>query len=205
MIFKKVVLQCQGGLSLGSQLAEVTSPSGEIFKVEHKWANDYDPFACQTFRKNICPNDPDSVIEGDVEKINIEALPSIDAFSFGFHAMIIVMLEKKKDLMESWATASGVKVLKTHRPKWFMAENAGGLENANAGEALKILTDLEKSGYNLTPHLYKFHEYGVPQARHRIIIVGIRKDLGLQFRVPEPTHNADNYVTSELLKNRLYQ
>ena len=45
-----------------------------------------------------------------------------------------------------------------------------------------------KFGYELTTHLYKFEEYGVPQARHRYIIVGIRKDLKLKFKIPKPSH-----------------
>jgi DNA (cytosine-5)-methyltransferase 1 len=44
-------------------------------------------------------------------------------------------------------------------------------------------------GYVITPHLYKFQEYGVPQARHRIIIIGIRNDIeGIVFRVPSPAN-----------------
>src|SRR5699024_6393038 len=62
--------------------------------------------------------------------------------------------------------------------------------SSNEGEAfIKILTELEEEGYQLTPHLYKFEEYGIPQARHRIIIVGIRNDLaekGIEFKVPAP-------------------
>ena len=52
---------------------------------------------------------------------------------------------------------------------WFLAENVGGLRNANSGTAfIKILQDMNEAGYILTPHLYKFEQYGVPQARHRI-------------------------------------
>lgn len=81
----------------------------------------------------------------------------------------------------------GVKVLRLYQPKWFLAENVGGLRNANEGTALtKILEELKAAGYEITPHLYKFEEYGVPQARHRLIIVGIRKDLNVVYRVPSP-------------------
>jgi DNA (cytosine-5)-methyltransferase 1 len=55
---------------------------------------------------------------------------------------------------------------------------------------LTILNSLEKAGnhqgYALVPHLYKFENYGIPQARHRILIVGIRKDLNMEFKVPSP-------------------
>ena len=72
----------------------------------------------------------------------------------------------------------------------------GGLSSSNGGKAFElIINDLRDSGYNLTANLYKFEDYGVPQARHRLIIVGLRNDLNLTFKVPAPTHK-DNHVTS---------
>lgn len=52
----------------------------------------------------------------------------------------------------------------------------------------------EAAGYTITPHLYKFEDYGIPQARHRLIIVGIRNDIDVEFKVPspEPYANLDN-------------
>jgi DNA (cytosine-5)-methyltransferase 1 len=49
------------------------------------------------------------------------------------------------------------------------------------------LNNAGKYGYDLSVHHYKFEEYGVPQARHRYIIVGTRGDLGLSFKVPKPS------------------
>ena len=67
--------------------------------------------------------------------------------------------------------------------------------NANDGKAFsKILFEMSEAGYTLTPHLYKFEQYGIPQARHRIIIVGIRNDLKIKYHVPspEPYKDIDN-------------
>jgi DNA (cytosine-5)-methyltransferase 1 len=91
----------------------------------------------------------------------------------------------------------GVSVLNHLRPKFFLAENVSGLSSANEGRAYQtILSDLENAGegYFVTPHLYKAEEYGVPQKRRRILIVGVRRDLGVRFQVPEPT-SADNPPT----------
>jgi len=80
------------------------------------------------------------------------------------------------------------KALKHFQPRWFLAENVGGLSSANEGKAfVAILDAFRNCGYNLVPHYYRFEEYGVPQARHRIIIIGIHQDLGVQFRVPAPS------------------
>jgi DNA (cytosine-5)-methyltransferase 1 len=66
-----------------------------------------------------------------------------------------------------------------------LAENVGGLRNANEGKAFsKILDDMFSAGYSVYPHLYKFENYGVPQSRHRIIIIGIRKDQNIVYKVP---------------------
>jgi DNA (cytosine-5)-methyltransferase 1 len=63
------------------------------------------------------------------------------------------------------------------------------LRNANDGKTFEtILADLRQAGYTLTPHLYRFEQYGVPQARHRIIIIGIRNDIDVSYHVPAPTH-----------------
>lgn len=77
----------------------------------------------------------------------------------------------------------------------------GGLRNANDGKAFtKILEELRASGYKLYPNLYKFEEYGIPQARHRIIIVGIRDDLDLEFKIPStsPYSGCDNTCKTAL-------
>ena len=86
----------------------------------------------------------------------------------------------------------GIVALKLFKPLWFLAENVGGLRNANDGKAFKkILEELRRAGYRITPHLYKFEEYGIPQARHRIIIIGIREDQSAIYRVPSPAPYAD--------------
>lgn len=205
MKFRKGELFCgPGGLSLGAGAAKVINESGEEFSVEHTWANDIDENTCKTFIHNICPEKPDSVLCGDVRELDLSNLDSIDAFSFGFPCNDFSNVGEKRGFSGKYGPlyTYGVKVLEQYNPQWFLAENVGGLESANEGSAfLKILNDLEQAGehgYVLTPHLYKFEQYGVPQARHRIIIVGIRKDLDVQFKIPAPTHEAPTtWVTSK--------
>lgn len=93
------------------------------------------------------------------------------------------------------------------KPKAFVAENVKGLLTANKRKAIEtIIKDFEsiEPGYIVKPHLYNFAEYGVPQFRERVLIVGIRKDTGFDFKHPKPTHgpNGDKpYVTAgEALK-----
>jgi len=211
MIFRKGELFCgPGGLALGAKEAvDVFSKSGERFSVVHEWANDIDEDACNTFRLNICPDRPESVIQGDVRNLNIKKLGRITAFAFGFPCNDYSLVGKRRGLEGEYGPlySYGIKVLNIHEPYWFIAENVTGLTSANDGEAfVKILSEMAEAGshgYELTPHLYKFEEYGVPQTRHRIIIVGIRKDFNLKFRVPYPSHK-NKYVTAKEVLERPY-
>lgn len=209
MIFKKGELfNGPGGLSLAAKNARFIHPeTGEEWGIEHLWSNDFDPTACATYKLNICGNPDDlSVHCGPVEDLPIgekSLLGDIDCFAFGFPCNDYSQVGEKNGLDGKYGPlySYGVKVLNNYQPKFFVAENVGGLQSANEGQAfIQILTELEECGYKLTPHLYKFEEYGVPQARHRIIIVGIREDLskeGIEFRVPAPTTFASTeYITA---------
>ncbi|RSD27621.1 DNA cytosine methyltransferase [Mesobacillus subterraneus] len=214
MIFRKGELFCgPGGLSLGAKQAVVIDEegnlvldeNGEEYKVVHAWANDYHEETVETFRLNILEedDDPESVKFGDVKDLDIESLSPIELFSFGFPCNDFSLVGETKGLEGEYGGlyTYGIKVLNHHNPLAFIAENVGGLESANEGKAfvqiLKAMEEAGEHGYNITPHKYKFEEYGVPQARHRIIICGIRKDLGLKFQVPRaPYKNREQWTTA---------
>ena len=173
-----------GGLAWGATNANI---GRDDFGIVHAWANDYDSDTCDTYRHNICPQDPESVIWGDVRKIDLENLPPISALAFGFPCNDFSVVGEQKGFDGKFGPlySYGVKILRSHRPEWFLAENVGGLRSANEGNAFQvILRDMQDAGYRVYPNLYKFEEYGVPQARHRVIIVGIREDLPYEFRIP---------------------
>lgn len=185
MIFRLGELFCgPGGLAWGATNANIGNPD---FGIAHQWSNDYDENTCKTYRRNICPNNPDSVYHADIRKFDLTKLAPIDAFAFGFpcNDYSVVGEQKGMDGVYGPLYSYGIKVLKQYKPQWFLAENVGGLRNANDGKAFsKILEEMRAAGYKLFPNLYKFETYGVPQARHRIIIVGIRNDVDLEFKIP---------------------
>jgi DNA (cytosine-5)-methyltransferase 1 len=187
MKFKLGELFCgPGGLAYGAINANINN---EEFGIVHEWATDYDRSTCDTYIHNICPEHPESVICEDVRKLDINSLSPIDALAFGFPCNDYSLVGEQKGINGTFGPlyTYGVKVLKKHKPMWFLAENVGGIRSANEGAAFKkILSELEKSGYKIYPHLYKFEQYGVPQARHRVIIIGIRKDLPYEYKVPSP-------------------
>lgn len=175
-----------GGIAWGAKNAIINNPN---YSIIHEWANDFDRDTCETYRFNICPKKPKSVIHDDVRKLNMEKLTAIDALAFGFPCNDFSIVGEQKGINGVYGPlySYGVKALTTFKPLWFLAENVGGLRNSNDGKTfIKILEELRNAGYKITPHLYKFEEYGIPQARHRIIIVGIKNDINLEYKVPSP-------------------
>jgi DNA (cytosine-5)-methyltransferase 1 len=176
-------------MAYGAQLA--ASKMREV-SLQHVWANDISVDACRTFIRNIEGASENSVICKNVEDLDIKALDAIDGFAFGFPCNDFSLVGKSKGLDGNFGPLYrfGVKVLDSHQPKWFVAENVSGLTSANQSVAFKtILSELRSAGtfgYKLYPHLYKFDQYGVPQNRRRVIIVGIRADLDVEYRVPSP-------------------
>lgn len=202
VIFKLSELFCgPGGLSLGAMSAVVSDQKGKTYKIKPVWANDIDEDTCKTYARNIHDGNSANVICAPVETIDFKKTPSFDVLAFGFPCNDFSVVGKQKGFNGKYGPlyTYGVKAINIHNPKWFIAENVSGLQSANNGEAFtKILEDLKNAGkgYQLTGHLYKFEEYGVPQTRHRVVIVGIRKDLGLEFKVPAPT-TAGKYVSAK--------
>ncbi len=210
MNYKMGELFCgPGGLSLGAEMANFTAPkTNKEFEISVKWATDHHEDSCHTFQKNICPNEPDKVICSPVENLDLAKLPAIDGLAFGFPCNDFSQVGEKHGFDGEYGPlyTYGVGVLNEHNPKWFVAENVGGIRSAENGNALPtILRDLTiaGTGYEITPHYYHFEKYGVPQLRHRIVIVGIRRDLDKQYKVPAPTtpEKKDFISASEALEN----
>ena len=139
-----------GGLACGALSA--TSSDGTL-SVAHAWANDFDHDSCMTYRNNLCPSSPGSVVEGDVRDLDIPGLRSrfgnIDAFAYGFPCNSFSSLGKHNGIANKkfgqlyWY---GVEVLREYQPDWFLAENVSGIRSAGTGDFRKILQDLRESG-----------------------------------------------------------
>lgn len=176
-----------GGIACGALRAKSDDGSCTI---EHAWANDYDADTCETYRKNICPDAPETVYCSDVRELDIKALGKIEAFCYGFPCNSFSNVGKHQGLGNKkfgqlyWY---GIEVLNLYHPKWFVAENVSGIRSAGSGDFEIILNDMRAAGYKLNVNLYRAEEYGVPQTRHRVIIVGIRDDIPVKYRVPNPS------------------
>jgi DNA (cytosine-5)-methyltransferase 1 len=186
-------------MSLGAHIAASKFPE---ISLEHAWANDIDRDACDTFLANIRGANASTVICKNVQDLDIGALEAVDGFAFGFPCNDFSLVGKSKGLDGLYGPlyTYGVNALNIHNPKWFVAENVSGLVGKNQSAAFrKILTELSTAGefgYDLYPHLYQFDLYGVPQRRKRVIVVGVRSDLNIKFKVPSPDRFSQMDVSS---------
>ena len=151
-----------GGIGLAATNAQILVAGKRSYSIAHAWATDYDKDTCETYRKNISPSSPNSVICKDIRKLSYEKLAEvseIDALAFGFPCNDFSLVGEQKGIDGVYGPlyTYGVKALKLFKPKWFFAENVGGLRNSNEGLAFQtILEELHSAGYKITPHLYKF-------------------------------------------------
>ena len=179
-----------GGIGLGAALSQVRDSAGNIHKLKPVWANDIDQSACDTYIYNHLKNNPGAVVCAPIQDVDMTKIPDFEGLTFGFPCNDFSLVGEQKGIHGKYGGlyAYGAKLLEMRNPRWFIAENVSGLKSANDGETFKlILEDLKrcgKFGYNVVVNLYKFEEYGVPQNRHRIIMVGIRKDLKMVFKLP---------------------
>lgn len=173
------------------------------------WANDCSEWAVKTFRKNV----GDVILLEDITKINPytdKSIPDCDLILGGFPCQDFSVIWKQPGLngKRGGLYRNFLEFVDAKKPKAFVAENVKGLLTANKRKAIEtIIKDFESCapGYVVKPHLYNFADYGVPQYRERVIIVGIRVDTAFRFVHPKPTHGPGTdtpYVTAgEALKD----
>lgn len=81
------------------------------------------------------------------------------------------------------------RALRKIKPKAFVVENVSGMQRTDLKHLLRAqLTRFRLAGYSVKWDILKAEEYGVPQERRRLFIVGIRSDIGMKYEFPEPTH-----------------
>ena len=133
----------------------------------------------------------------DIKNIDVNSIPDAEVVVGGFpcqgfsQANRFRMLEDDRNQLYRFF----YNVIKTKQPKFFIAENVKGILSLGKGEAIKqIIADFEKAGFITDLHLVNMADYGVPETRQRVIIIGQRKDLGNEmiFHFPEPTHDKDS-------------
>ncbi|MGI6144526.1 MAG: DNA cytosine methyltransferase [Peptococcia bacterium] len=149
------------------------------------WANDIDIDACETHR--LWSNA--EVIHGDISKIDFNIIPNSDVITGGFPCQGFSLagprkIDDKRNILYKYF----VSLVELKQPYAFIAENVKGILTLGDGAIIEaIIEDFSDKGYNVFPNLVNAADYGVPQDRWRVFMVGFRKDLNItEFKFPEP-------------------
>lgn len=163
-----------GGLDIGFERAG--------FKTV--WANDINRDACDTFRRWSHAE----VVCGDIGKIDADDIPDTDILLGGFPCQGFSLSGPRKlDDSRNALYKHYVRIVKAKQPMAFIGENVKGLLTMGQGEIMEaIVLAFSDCGYDVQYELLDSKYYGVPEERERVIIVGLRKDLGLKFEYPRP-------------------
>ncbi len=172
-----------GGLDLG------------FIQAGHKiiWANDIYSDAVATYRKNI----GNHIVEKDIKDIPSIDIPNCDIIIGGFPCQGFSVAntkrhsgDKRNELYKQL-----LRVIKDKQPLFFVAENVKGILSLNRGETFKmILNDFNSLNYKVQYRVLNAADYGVPQSRERVIIVGVRNDINFTYTYPEQTNSKTDSI-----------
>lgn len=163
------------------------------------WAIDNNKNAVETYKANI----GNHIICDDINNIDIDSLPHTDVVIGGPPCQSFSLAGNRNcDDARGQLVWKYIEVISKVRPKVFLFENVTGLLSAKNEKGQKILPLLsqafEKIGYRINKQVVNAADYGVPQRRKRLIIVGMRDNI--MFKFPRPTHSADGSDNLKLKK-----
>ncbi len=166
-----------GGLDLG------------FLRAGHKiiWANDNYVDAAETYRLNI----GDHIICKDIAEVDSSDIPDHDILTGGFpcQGFSVANMQRTKNDHRNQLYLHLLRVLKDKQPPYFLAENVKGILSLAKGAVFEmIVQDFEDVGYHVKHKVLNAADYGVPQSRLRVFIVGVRRGITPHVEFPEPTH-----------------
>lgn len=184
-----------GGFAIGMEEAGLTCVA----------LNEIDKWACQTLQKNR-PNW--KVLEGDIKAYSFtEYYNKIDVVTGGFPCQAFSYAGKKLGFNDARGTLfyEFARVVKEVKPIICIGENVRGLISHENGKTLQgMISILHEIGYNVAPvKVLKAINFKVPQKRERLILVGVRKDINLEYEYPKPYKRIYN-LQDALKKGELY-
>lgn len=176
-----------GGIRLGFE-----SAGGECV-----FSSEFDEDACKTYEANFGEHPA-----GDITKINASDIPDFDILLGGFPCQAFSIIGKKEGFAnETCGTLffEIERILEKKRPKAFMLENVRNLTAHDKGNTFRIiLSHLNTLGYHVHSKVLNALDYGVPQKRERIIIVGFMDDV--KFKFPKPIAMEKRKTLSDILE-----
>ena len=169
-----------GGLDLGFKMAG--------FNIV--WANDILPDACETYKKEI----GDHIVCKDISEIDVRSIPEADVIIGGPPCQGFSGVGKRDpDDARSMLVWRYLEIINKVKPSFFLFENVTGIRSSKTAKGKNVLEELKNQfqllGYTTTIHLLNAADYGVPQRRKRVFIIGSL--YGKDISSPPQTHSID--------------
>ena len=169
-----------GGLDLG------------FIKAGHNiiWANDMYEDAVETYRNNL----GNHIICADISSIDEKDVPDCDIIIGGFpcQGFSVANTKRHEEDERNILYKQLIRIISAKKPKFFLAENVKGILSLGKGKVFEmILNDFCELGYPVKYQVLNAADYGVPQTRMRVIIVGVRSDIDFDYNYPEPTNDKE--------------
>lgn len=166
------------------------------------YAVDFDKYAVDTYNRNFAH----SAVCADVSEVDFSTLPNVDVLIGGFPCQSFSTVNPTKDTNDERANLYKqiVRFLHVKKPKYLICENVKGLLTLQKGAIIaKIVKEFESEGYSVHFKLMKAVEFGIPQRRERVFIVGVRSDLNDGYSFPIPLNTIDDCVPLSSVIERL--
>lgn len=184
-----------GGLAIGMEQAGLNCIA----------LNEIDKYAAATLRHN---RPHWQVLEGDIRNINFkEFKDKVDVVTGGFPCQAFSYAGKRFGFQDARGTLfyEFARTVQETQPKICIGENVKGLQNHDGGRTLKaMIAILDEIGYRvIDPKVLKAIYYNVPQKRERLILVGVRKDIDIDFEYPKANKRVYN-LKDALKKGELF-
>jgi len=151
------------------------------------WANDLFEDAVKTYRLNL----GEHIVLKDIYDIRSEDIPKSDIVIGGFpcQGFSVANTGRHEDDERNKLYLEMIRVIRDKKPKYFLAENVKGILSLGKGQVFQvILSDFQSLGYDVQYQLMNAADYGVPQKRMRVVIIGVRHDLHQKYVYPQATH-----------------
>ena len=163
---------------------------------------DFDEYCTKIYNENF----EHKCFVKDVRDIDIKEVPQFDMLIGGFPCQSFSISAQNPPRL-GYKDERGmlffemVKILKERQPRFFIAENVKGILSANEGKAFPmIMNEFRDAGYHVMHKLLNASDYGVPQKRERVIIVGFLKEEDYRsFRYPSKLRNEDRKVLGDVI------
>ena len=171
------------------------------------WANEYNKKICPTYKKN----NPETILDDrSISDIPSSEIPEADGIIGGPPCQSWSLAGSMKGIEDNRGKLfyEYARVLRDKKPKFFLAENVPGLiSKSHIKEFKKIVELFGELGYEVKYKKLNAVNYGVPQTRKRVFIIGFRKDLNIDYKFPKKTHSTqvkeNKTLTLDNFKNNI--